>query len=239
VGKLNVHIALIGKTKEPVLRGFQHYGMDKLYLLHSQDTKEFRFKQTAEEVRRILADAGFSKVILVEINPFDMHDIINSVIHIVEKEKQGSIYINITGGTNLMAGAACSASFFVGAKAYYVLDQSKLPAGSTLEDQILELPIPKIPYARTLEGTQMKIMRKILQYGGKVSNTTLRNDLRMSPQRMSYNIKELQTKGLVTANRGLEEEKLRHGRFMKRIDARRLAISLTSAGKLVASWTEI
>ena len=37
---------------------------------------------------------------------------------IAERGKTATIYVNITGGTNLMAGADCSASFFIGAQAY-------------------------------------------------------------------------------------------------------------------------
>lgn len=235
---MDVHIALIGRTMEPVLKAFQYYGMDKLYLLHSQDTKEFRFKETAQEVKRRLADVGFGDVSLIEINPFDMNSIIESIIRIVEDEKQSSIYVNITGGTNLMAGAACSASFFVGAKAYYVLDQSKLPKNSSLQDQILELPTPKIPYARTLQKTQMKILTKLLQYDGMASNRQLRYELKISPQKLSYNIKELETKGFVTTKRGWEKQKMHRGRPTKEIDKRILALSITNAGRLVASWTE-
>lgn len=235
---MDVHIALIGRTMEPVLKAFQYYGMDKLYLLHSQDTKEFRFKETAQEVKRRLADVGFGDVSLIEINPFDMSSIIESIIRIVEDEKQSSIYVNITGGTNLMAGAACSASFFVGAKAYYVLDQSKLPKNSSLQDQILELPTPKIPYARTLQKTQMKILTKLLQYDGMASNRQLRYELKISPQKLSYNIKELETKGFVTTKRGWEKQKMHRGRPTKEIDKRILALSITNAGRLVASWTE-
>jgi CRISPR locus-related DNA-binding protein len=235
---MDIHIALIGRTMEPILKAFQYYGMDKLYLLHSQDTKEFQFKKTAEEVKRRLADVGFGNVSLIEINPFDMNNIIGSIIRIVEDEKQSSIYVNITGGTNLMAGAACSASFFVGAKAYYVLDQSKLPKNSSLQDQILELPTPKIPYARTLQKTQMKILTKLLQYDGTASNRQLRYELKISPQKLSYNIKELETKGFVTTKRGWEKQKMHRGKPTREIDKRILALSITNAGRLVASWTE-
>jgi CRISPR locus-related DNA-binding protein len=235
---MNVHIALIGKTMEPILKGFQYYGIDKLCLLHSQDTKEFPFRKTAEEVKRRLADVGFGNVFLIEINPFDMNNIIKSIIRIVENEKQSSIYVNITGGTNLMAGAACSASFFVGAKAYYVLDESKLPKNSSLEDQILELPTPKIPYARTLQKTQMKILTKLMQHNGTASNRQLRHELKISPQKLSYNIRELETKGFVTTKRGWEKQKMHRGRPTIDVDRRILALSITNAGRLVASWTE-
>lgn len=235
---MDVHIALIGRTMEPILKGFQYYGMDKLYLLHSQDTKEFPFEKTAEEVKRRLADVGFGNVSLIEINPFDMNNIIGSIIRIVESEKQSSIYVNITGGTNLMAGAACSASFFVGAKAYYVLDESKLPKNSPLQDQILELPTPKVPYARSLQKTQMKILTKLMQHQGAASNRQLRYELKTSPQKLSYNIRELETKGFVTTKRGWEKEKMYRGKRIRKIDRRILSVSLTNAGRLVATWTE-
>lgn len=236
---LNVHIALIGKTKEPVLKGFQFYGMDKLYLLHSQDTGEFHFMQAAEEVKKALAGVGFPNVSLVQIDPFNMHKIIESILHIVDNERQASIHINITGGTNLMAGAACSASFFVGAKAYYVLDERKLPKGTPLKDQIVELPIPNIPYARNLQEIQMKILKKLSMGDGITGNAQLRLELKMSPQKLSYHIKELEAKGLVTTKRGWKKEApYRKGRA-KKVDKRRLSISLTNSGKLLASWVDI
>jgi hypothetical protein len=42
---MNVHIALIGRTMEPILKGFQYYGMDRLYLLHSPNAAEFQFER--------------------------------------------------------------------------------------------------------------------------------------------------------------------------------------------------
>jgi CRISPR locus-related DNA-binding protein len=234
---MNVHIALIGRTMEPALKGYQYYGMDKLFLLHTQDTEEFPFKKTAEEVKRRLADVGFSNVFLVEINPFDMNNIIEAIVRIAENEKQASIYINITGGTNLMAGAACSATFFIGAKAYYVLDENRLPKGSTLEDQILELPTPKVPYARNLQKTQLKILSKLVQYNGTASNRQLHYELKTSPQKLSYNIRELETKGFVTTKRGWEVQKMYRGKPFIKVDRRILAVSITNAGRLVTSWT--
>lgn len=101
--------------------------------------EEFKFNQTAEEISSKLENIGFKNTCLVEVNPFDMNDIIEKIVKVAEQEKDSLIYINITGGTNLMAGAACSASFFIGAKAYYVLDENKLPKNSTIEQQIIEL----------------------------------------------------------------------------------------------------
>jgi len=234
---MNIHIALIGKAFEPVLTGFQYYPVDKLYLLHSSNTKDYSFQKTAEEVRKRLSGIDFNNVTLTQIDPFDMNNIITSIIQIAESEKNSSIFVNITGGTNLMAGAACSASFFIGAKAYYVLDRKKLPENATLRDQILELPIPKVPYARTLQKTQVKILVTLMQHNGIASNRQLRHEIKISPQKLSYNIKELEAKGFVTTKRGWEKQKMRRGKPVKETDRRILAVSITNSGRLIVSWT--
>jgi hypothetical protein len=102
-------------------KGYQHYGgIRKLYLLHIPDDSEFKFRGLAMAVKKKLEGAGFDGVVLRQVNAFDMNDIISSIVDIVDHEKP-PYFVNITGGTNLMAGAACAASFFIGAKAYYVL----------------------------------------------------------------------------------------------------------------------
>ncbi len=234
---MNVHIALMGKAKEPVLKGFQYYGMDKLYLLHSIDSDECPFGQVARDVKKALEGVGLSEIFLTQINPFDMQTVINSIIEIADKEKQADIYVNITGGTNLMAGAACSASFFIGAKAYYVLDRNKLPTKATLKDQIIELPIPKIPLFKQLQENQRKILQTLLEHNGSLGNTSLRVELGLSPQKLSYHLKELESKGLITTSRGLaKQEQPRKGK-RKKVDLRQISVSLTNSGKLVGSWT--
>ena len=57
-----------------------------------------------------------TKTTVCKVDPFDMNSVIDAIISIVDKERL-PVYANITGGTNLMAGAALSAAFFVGAKA--------------------------------------------------------------------------------------------------------------------------
>src|SRR5437773_9909211 len=114
---MSTHIALIGKSMEPILKGVQLYGsIKKLFILHAPNNEQFRFKDVAEEVRKRLKNVGFSEVELRQIDSFNMQNIIDSIIGIVDNNTP-PFYINITGGTNLMAGAACSAAFFVGARA--------------------------------------------------------------------------------------------------------------------------
>lgn len=212
------------------MKGYQHYGgVKRLYLLHSPDSEEFRFRDLALEVKKKMEAVGFNGVVLKQVNAFDMNDIVNSIIDIVDHEKP-PYYVNITGGTNLMAGAASAASFFIGAKAYYVLGKR----GSDIsEAQVIELPVPKIPYYRILDRTQLRVLKTVADLGGKVNNARLRDALDISPQSLSYHVKELAEKGLVNAVRG-------GGATPKgetRADRRTILVEITNAGKLVSSWS--
>ena len=52
---MSTHIALMGRTEDPVLKGYHHYGgIRKLYLLHSPDDSEFKFRGLAMEVKKEL-----------------------------------------------------------------------------------------------------------------------------------------------------------------------------------------
>lgn len=215
--------------------GLRHYGsIDRLYLLHSADTSEFAFNSFAQNLGQQLREVGFEHVTLKEINPFDMQSVIDAILWIADRESP-PFYINITGGTNLMAGAACSAAFFVGAQAYYVVGK----AGSQQEDQrVLELPVPNIPYYRTLDKTQLLVLKEIRELGGEVENASLRYELGMSPQILSYHVKELTRKRLVcTERRSVVATK--DVNQSKDHDRRKLQVKITSAGNLVLSWSGV
>ena len=231
---MTVHIALIGRSREPVLKGFRHYGgIECLYLLHGPNTPEFKFKSLAEEVRDQLGRIGFHGTSLSQIDPFDMHSVIDTILGIVDKEKS-PIYINITGGTNLMAGAACAAAYFVGAQAYYVQGRSDKPEA---EGKILELPVPNIPYYRVLDKTQLLILKKLSQRGNPMPNSLLREETEMSPQNLSYHIKQLERKKLVEVGRGTERNA--RGGGNEPVDRRAITIRLTNAGRLAEAWANL
>jgi len=222
---MDIHIALMGKAQEPVLKGILAYPVDKLYILHSSDSKEFKYEQAAQDIRKKLITSGLNEVELVRISPFDMRDVLGSIIEIADREKSSNIFVNITGGTNLMAAAACSAAFYISAKAYYVLDQTKLPRGTSLKDQVIELPIPKVPYIRNLPKKQMDILAELSRKNGLAKSGDLRIRLRLVPQTLSYNLKILESKGFIATSRGTSRDK------------RELTVSLTESGRLAASWT--
>jgi len=213
---------------EPVLKGFQLYGsIKKLFLLHAANDEQFKFKDVAEEVRKRLKNIGFSDVGLVQIDPFDMQNIIDAIVSIVDVNTP-PFYINITGGTNLMAGASCSAAFFVGAKAYYVLGR----IGSD-NATLIELPVPNIPYYRTLQKTQLRVLESLKYLGGSASNRAIRDRLHMTPQILSYHIQQLEKKALISTTRGTGSASVAGPRGL---DRRKVDVSITGAGKLVLSW---
>ena len=228
-----MHIALIGRSPEPVLNGFYHYGaVDKLFLLHSPNNSEDKFADKAREVRNRLAEAGFQGVYLKEIDAFDMNSIINAIITIVESEKP-PFFINITGGTNMMAGAACAASFFVGAKAYYVMGKR---GGDVSQYRVIELPVPNIPYYRDLSESQMSVLRALEKKGRATTTPELRFDLGISPQSLSYHVKQLQDKALIEVSQMDADSRLTNPNRSV-LDRRVKVLTMTNAGKLVLRWT--
>ena len=229
-----VHIALIGRSPEPVLKGFYHYGsVDRLYLLHSPNNSEEKFADKAQDVQNKLAAAGFTKVCLKEIDAFDMNNVIDAILSVVEKEDP-PFYINMTGGTNIMAGAACAASFFVGAKAYYVLGKRN---AENAQYKVIELPVPNIPYYRVLSKSELRVLKALEELGGKCTNPQLKYRLNISPQILSYHIKELAAKALITF--GNAETKLHSARPRQAISDRRIkTVKITNAGLLVLRWTK-
>lgn len=143
---------------------------------------------------------------------------------IAKEESSNNIFVNITGGTNLMAGAACAASYFIGAQPYYVLDQTKLPNRRS-KDLLVEIPVPKIPYRNALEQTQLKILQLIDNKGDKAFNKVIREEINMSPQAFSYNVKQLVKKNLIVMT-------------TDEFNTRSKKLRLTDAGKLVFSWSK-
>ena len=218
---MNIHIILVGDTKEPLLAGFNQYNsIDKIYFIHTEKSKS-----VANEIEKELKPLAIKNVHYRKVLPYDMNSVVNIITEIARNESSNKLFINITGGTKLMSGAATAASFFVGAQAYYVIHQDSLPPNSSANDRLVELPVPNIPYHQSLTGIQLDILKIINKRGEKVPNTMLKNELNLSPQTLSYNIKELQRKKLII----LEEYEL---------DSRKKHTSITNAGKLVVAWSK-
>jgi CRISPR locus-related DNA-binding protein len=218
---MNVHIILVGDTKDPLIATFNLYGsIDKVYLLHTEKSKP-----VAKEIEQEIKPLAIRAIYYRKVEQYDMNSIVNAITDIAKNEFDNSLFINITGGTKLMSGAATAASFFVGAQAYYVITPNGLPPDSPIMNRLVELPVPNIPYHNSLTGTQLDILRLVSKRNGKVSNKMIKEMLGLSAQTLSYHIRQLDKKKLVTL---YEDEN----------DSRMKYLLITNSGKLVVSWSK-
>ena len=227
-----IHISIIGKTKEPIIEGIRHYGNPtKVYLLHSKNDKNFQFTNLAKTVKKKIEES-WCKTELVLIDAFDAESVLRKILTIISKHKNSNskILVNVTGGTNLLASIASTASFIGGVRAYYVLD----PAKSESEELVFELPIPIIPRANTLRKRQSSILQKINEYK-KINNKKIESDLKLRPTELNYHLIELEKKNLITISRGWEYTK----DSKIKTDKRQITIEVTKSGEFISEFPEL
>ena len=119
---MNVHIATAGE-KPPVEAAFNFIDMlgsiDKLYIVTGEGNKE-KFKD-------IRSDAE-TKVI--EVNPFNFEAVVSCLVGIYRAEnldpRKDKLYMNLTGGTNILSVAAYVVSLFLGINYYYLLREGPI-----------------------------------------------------------------------------------------------------------------
>lgn len=212
---MNIHIIPHGKDTNNIMNGINYYSaIDKVYLLTGET-----FSDISQTVKNQLKNIGIKSEIKI-INPFDYNNIVYAIMGIAIKHKKDNIFINATGGTNLMAGAAITTSFFIGATSYYVLD-SRFVKGS-IEDLIVQVPTPKQPLYQNVSKTQRKIMEQLMKKNNTVNSISiLCKKLKINPQKMHYHIKKLNEKGLIN----------------EIPSGRKKEIEITNAGKLFLKWT--
>ena len=113
---MSVHIIPHGRVTEHVKRGLRGYdAVDRIYLLPS-----VKFAETGRDLAAELEEFGYD-VEIYEVEAFEMRSVVDTIVSIAKDHPGEELYVNITGGTNLMAGAATPSAFFIGASPYYVL----------------------------------------------------------------------------------------------------------------------
>ena len=216
---MHVHIATAGQAVEPVIKAFNAIpGIDKVYILYSKV-----YGESALELESFFGKA-MVPVVLRPINGFDFQNIVDNIYAIYQAEHGKGIEfsINITGGTNLMAAAACSCAFFVGAKIYYVLRDPE----KTAAEQLVQIPTPRTPNLEKIKGKTAAILGFILeksQRGEDVRSSDIGNAFDVDKQNSSYHLGVLEGEGLIE-------------RVTDPNDKRVKLVRLTSQGRLVASW---
>ena len=213
-----VHIANIGEHPEPVKNGVRGIGnIDQIYLLYSK-----KYVNTAKNTQSVFIDQGY-KCEIIEIDGFKFQEIVDVIYRIYDKTygKGVNYSINITGGTNLMAAAACSTAFFTGAKLYYVMNDPNNP-DQPISERLVEISTPKIPDVKHLKEHEKSIM-KILADGNDKSNSNIADTIGMSRQLCGRYIHNLEEMGLVKT--GVDSN-----------DRRYRVVGLTTEGKMIAGW---
>ena len=216
---MHVHIATAGQAVEPVIKAFNAIpGIDRVYILYSKV-----YGESALELESFFGKA-MVPVVLRPINGFDFQNIVDNIYAIYQAEhgKGVEFSINITGGTNLMAAAACSCAFFVGAKIYYVLRDPE----KTAAEQLVQIPTPRTPNLDRIKGKSATILGFILeksQRGEEVHSSDIVRAFDVDKQNSSYHLKTLEGEGLIE-------------RVTDPNDKRVKLVRLTSQGRLVASW---
>ena len=216
---MHVHIATAGQAVEPVIKAFNAIpGIDRVYILYSKV-----YGESALELESFFGKA-MVPVVLRPINGFDFQNIVDNIYAIYQAEhgKGVEFSINITGGTNLMAAAACSCAFFVGAKIYYVLRDPE----KTAAEQLVQIPTPRTPNLERIKGKTASILGFILeksQRGEDVRSSDIGKAFDVDKQNSSYHLGVLEGEGLIE-------------RVTDPNDRRVKLVRLTSQGRLVASW---
>lgn len=216
---MHIYIATAGQAVEPVIKAFNAIsGIDRVYLLYSEP-----FLESARHLEGFFGNA----MVPVELRPidgFDFQRIVDEIYAVYEREhgKGVEFSINITGGTNLMAAAACSCAFFVGARICYVLRDPERSAA----EQLVWIPTPRVPDLNRIKGKTAEILSFILEMtkgGVRITSNDVNRRFNVDKQNSSYHLGILEGEGLITREQDPDDKRVK-------------VISLTSQGRLVASW---
>ncbi len=216
---MSVHIIPHGRVTEHIKRGLRgHSSVEYVHLLASP-----RFLETSYELAEELDVFGY-EVNVHEISAFELRSVVDTIVSIAKQHQGEDLYINITGGTNLMAGAATSSAFFIGARPYYVLEPQE---DESIDELVVSLPAPRQPLTFDLSEPQREVLEQLGEWdvNGRegVIGREIGEILGESAQNISYHVGQLEEKGLVETHP----------------TGRRKEIVLTDVGRLYLRWTGV
>ena len=214
---MSVHIVPHGETTVHIKRGLQAYGSaDSVWLLTSE-----KYQSVGDELAKELKEFGYNVEIDL-IDAFDLRDVVDTIVSVARENPDEEIYVNITGGTNLMAGAATASAFFIGATPYYVLEPQT--GEESVDELVKKLPSPTQPLTFEIEGLQLDVLQTLGEWDedGRrgVILREIGEELGESSQKISYHVSQLQEKGLVETE---TEGRTKH-------------VYVTDVGRLYLQW---
>lgn len=191
----NIYIATVGKSAQPIIDGYRIGPMDSVYLLHSGETKT-----EADAIVEYFSNSTLRENIhLVNVNPFEFQDTVAMISRIHKDNPDCALHLNMTGGTNIMASATLFAGMITRSKVFY-LRQEIYDQKESLEDRIIDIPTPKVALndLNETEKETLKILRAFDKGSIKGINSSIGSNLGLSGQLMSYHLKQLEKKELVS-----------------------------------------
>ena len=152
-------------------------GVQILWLIHSKKDKKNDFPKIAKKLKRDLESAyPRLKIKLKTIDSaFEIDSTMDAIAEIIHKEMdddnellKSDFTLNITGGTNAMAGATMMSATWYGTKAHYVLE----PQTGDPEDTqyVRDLPVKSIGTAK-MKYNQLTILKMIDESNYYIQNT--------------------------------------------------------------------
>ncbi len=222
---MKVHIALLGENPNHIKTSFNRFErIDKLVLITSE-----KFKQNAITIQKNYSELLGTDVSYYIIDPFNKDSVLG-ILDIVKKIRSenvdADILMNITGGTNLMAGIALSTAFMLGCEEiYYLLDPSKTDKN---QSDIIKIPIPRINFSDII-GDKKKELLIAISNKLKQDNIEYIINIRKFADEFYHNTKENPVQTIMVHLKPLEQMNL----IRINRDSKERRIELTEAGKVM------
>mgnify|MGYP003690785319 FL=1 len=176
---MKIFIAPIGVKTEHV-KGWlaeESRGVQILWLIHSKQDKKNDFPKIAKKLKRDLESAYPRLKIKLKTmdSAFEIDSTMDAIAEIIHKEMddndellKSDFTLNITGGTNAMAGATMMSATWYGTKAHYVLEPQK--GDSDDKQHVVDLPVKSIGTAK-MKYNQLIILKMINESNYQIQNT--------------------------------------------------------------------
>lgn len=194
-----IHIALVGADKNNIIKGVGIIGGKELYPIVSKKFAKDGFKELDENIPFCKVHRTLQEVPLT-IEPFEEDAYLNLVGKILDIHKEigesDEIYINITGGTNLMSAAAMSGALLTHSTAYYVLER---------ENEVIRLPWHSYNINR-LNEKDRDVIRYLFEHDGASDKSicnALKEKMKDKPKKqytlrkIRYSLKKLKRDGYI------------------------------------------
>ena len=176
---MKIFIAPIG-VKTDHVKGWlaeESRGVQILWLIHSKKDKKNDFPKIAKKLKRDLESAYPRLKIKLKTmdSAFEIDSTMDAIAEIIHKEMddndellKSDFTLNITGGTNAMAGATMMSATWYGTKAHYVLEPQKGDPEDT--QYVRDLPVKSIGTAK-MKYNQLTILKMIDESNYYIQNT--------------------------------------------------------------------